>query len=74
MRANEAVRTVMEQKDIGVSVVAKRMGKTMRLVCDRLSMENISVDKLNDMLRVLDYKIVLMPSDAPTPKGGFEIE
>lgn len=74
MKTNEAVRRIMEEQGVGVAQVAKRMDKTSRLVCDRLAMDNISIVKLNELLRVLDYKAVIIPQDAKVPKGGYEIE
>lgn len=74
MKTNIAVRTIMEEQGIGVSKLAARMEKTPRLVSDRLAMENISITKLNEMLRVLDYKVVLVPRETRLPEGGFEVE
>lgn len=74
MKANEAVRKVMEVQGVGATQVANRLGKTPRLVCDRLAMENISIEKLNDLLRVLDYKVVVVPKSSRVPDGGYEIE
>jgi len=74
MKAREAVRKVMEEQGVGLSKLADRIEKSMRLVSDRLSQDNISVKNLREMLRGLDYKIVIMPRDVATPKGGIEIE
>jgi len=76
MKANEAVRTIMEKQGVGLSQLAKRTEKSPRLVSDRLRMENISLDKLNELLRVLDYKIVIVPHNKPISedKGEFVIE
>lgn len=74
MKANEAVREIMNQQEVGTSVLASRIGKTPRLVSDRLSMENISIEKLNEMLRVLDYKIVVVPRSRVTKTGEYEVE
>lgn len=76
MKTNEALRTIMEKQSVGVSQLAKRIEKSPRLVSDRLSLENISVEKLNEMLRALDYKLVIVPHNKPTSedKGEFVIE
>ena len=74
MKTNEAVRDIMKQQEVGVSALASRIGKTPRLVSDRLSMENISIEKLNEMLRVLDYKIVIVPRSRTTKSGEYEVE
>ena len=74
MKTVEAVREVMKLENIGVNKMADRLNKSPRLISERLSQENISIAKLNEMLRVLDYKVAIIPRDATIPKGGFEIE
>ena len=74
MKTNEAVREIMAQQEVGPSVLASRIGKTPRVVTDRLAQENISIEKLNEMLRVLDYKIVITPRSRVTKKDEYEVE
>lgn len=74
MKTNEAVREIMSQQGVGVSALAARIEKTPRLVSDRLSQENISIDKLNEMLRVLDYKIIIAPRSRSVRAGEYEVE
>lgn len=74
MKTSEAVREVMKTKQVGVSQIADRIGKSPRLVCERLGQENISITKLQEMLRVLDYKIVIIPRESRIPDGGYEVE
>ena len=74
MKANEAVREIMTQQEVGLSVLASRIGKTPRLVSDRLSQENISIEKLNELLRALDYKIMIVPRSHTKKSGEYEVE
>lgn len=74
MKANEAIRNIMKLSGVGTNALAARMGKSARLVSDRLSQENISVDKLNEMLRVMGYKLMVVPREARTPDGGYVID
>lgn len=74
MKTNEAVREIMTQQGVGVSALASRIDKTPRLVSDRLSQDNISIEKLNEMLRVLDYKIVVVPRSRITKSGEYEVD
>ena len=74
MRTGNAVREVMKLKQIGVNQLADLMGKTPRLVSERLGQENISVKKLNEMLRVMGYKTIIVPRDTRIPSDSFEIE
>lgn len=80
-KTNAAVREIMKQQGIGVNALASMMGKDAngkdvpsRRISERLSQDNISIKVLDQMLRVLRYKIVLLPRDAEVPSNGFEIE
>lgn len=74
MKANVAVREIMSTNGVGLSVLASRLDKTPRLVSDRLSQDNISIEKLNEMLRVLDYKIVVVPRNRTAKNDEYEVE
>ena len=74
MRTGNAVRELMKLKRIGVNQLADLMGKTPRLVSERLGQENISVKKLNEMLRVMGYKTIIVPRDTRILSDSFEIE
>lgn len=73
MKSNEAVREIMKEQGVGLSVLASRIDKTPRLVSDRLSQENISIEKLNELLRVLDYKIIVVPRSRATKSDEYEV-
>lgn len=74
MKTVEAVKAVMKEQGIGVNKIADRLNKPSRQISERLSQNNISIMKLNEILRVLDYKTIIVPRDAAIPKGGYEIE
>lgn len=74
MKTSEAVRHIMCQKGMKVCQMARMMGKTDRVITDRLSQGNISISKLDEMLRTMDYKIAVIPSEFDIPEGGIEIE
>lgn len=74
MKANEAVRAIMKSQNIGTNALAEKMGKPARLVSDRLSQENISIDKLTEMLRIMDYRIAFVPRDAKMPDDSYVLK
>lgn len=74
MKWNEAVRAIMEKEGVGLSALAGRMGKSMRLVWDRLDHDNLSVHKLDEMVRVLGYKIMIVPADTRVTDKTYTIE
>lgn len=74
MKAKDAVRDIMQRRDEGPSRLASKLGKTPRVITDRLSQDNISIEKLNEMLRVMDYKIVLVPVEERKKDGWYILD
>lgn len=73
MNATNAVRKIMELKAVKPSVLCDRLGIKSNVLSERLKQKNISVEKLNEMLKVMDYKIMLVPRETRAPEGSFEI-
>ncbi|MBR5199338.1 MAG: hypothetical protein IKW20_05860 [Bacteroidales bacterium] len=74
MIAMEAVKEIMKLKDIRPAVLCDKLNIKSNVLSERFKQKNVSVEKLNDMLRVMDYKIVAVPRDTRIPEGGFKIE
>jgi hypothetical protein len=74
MKANEAVRKVMAATGTKVADIAFQTKRKSNVISERLTQDNISVEKLNEMLRVMNYKLVVVPRESRLPEGGFEIE
>ena len=74
MKAVFAIREIMKMQEIGVNKLADRLNKKQNVISERLRQDNISVSKLNELLRVLDYKILIVPRNTSVPKDSFEIE
>lgn len=74
MIAMEAVKVIMKLKDIRPAVLCDRLKIKSNVLSERFKQKNVSVEKLNDMLRAMDYKVVVVPRDTRIPEGGFEIE
>ena len=74
MKANEAVRDIMKVKGVRPVDLRKRLGLESNTLAGRLNQSNLSVDKLNEMLRVMDYKLVIVPRDARMGSEWYEVE
>ena len=74
MKACEAVKEIMKGKGDRVVDLRKRLGLESNTMVGRLNQENISVAKLNEMLRAMDYKVVIVPSDKRLNAGEYEVE
>lgn len=74
MKASESIRKVMALTNTKVSDIAFMTNRKSNVISERLTQENISIQKLNEMLRVMNYKIVVVPRETRVPEGGFEVE
>lgn len=74
MKALESVKDIMEKTGVKQVTLRKRLGLSSGSMTMRLKMENISVDKLNEMLRMLDYKLVIMPNTVQNKDGWYEVD
>lgn len=74
MKASEAVRAIMKKEGVGTVALAARMGKASRLVSERLAQPTITTTKLNELVRVMGYKIVIVPHNARMSDDMYEIE
>lgn len=73
MKAMEAFKEIMTLKNLRHTDVCERLGIKSNVLSERFKQKNVSITKLNEMLDIADYKIVLMPKDSPTPVNSFEI-
>ena len=74
MIAMKAVKEIMKRKEMRPSTLYESLGIKSNVLSERFKQKNVSVTKLNEMLRLMDYKIVVVPRDRRVPEGGFEIE
>lgn len=77
MLAKAIIRDIMNRKEIGMAKMAAMLGfefpqkVTNRLETTRSA--NISSDKLDEMIRVLGYKAIVVPDDVCLRDGWYEI-
>ena len=86
MNCKDIVRTIMAEQKKGIAELADAMGIKSTTLWDRLKTKktingkkvktlNITVAKLNDVLRVLGYKIVIVPREkANRIDGAYVVE
>lgn len=74
MLTMEAVKEVMKIKGIRPAALCDRLKIKSNVLSERFKQKNVSVEKLNEMLRVMDYKVVIVPREAKVPENGFEVE
>ncbi|MBO6268089.1 MAG: hypothetical protein J6N19_02960 [Clostridium sp.] len=81
MKATEALRDIKTKKGLGLTEMAYMLGwKTdssgiaIRRVNDRLHQENISISRMDELLRVMGYKIILMPVTTKEAPDWYKVE
>ena len=77
MKARELIKVIMEKKNINNACMADRLNITPAALWDRLNTKkakDIPVSLLSEMLRALDYKVVLVPRSSRVPADGYEVE
>lgn len=76
MTSKELIKTLMAEHDITNAEMAKTLGITQAAFWDRLNpkkSDNTTVTKLNDMLAIMGYKIMVVPNETPVPEDGYEV-
>lgn len=74
MKASEALREIMERRGIRFSELMDMLDIGSNVLANRLNQENMSVKKLDEMARVMKYKIVLVPRDTRKKEDWYEVE
>ena len=70
----ESVKEIMKKKGIRPSDLYDGLGIKSNVLSERFKQKNVSVSKLNEMLRLMDYKIVLTPIDRELDEDSYEVE
>lgn len=74
MKASTAVREIMAANNETIPTLMDKLNIHYSTLSERLRQDNISIAKLDQMVRALGYKIVLMPSTTKEEKGWYRIE
>ena len=74
MKITDAIKTVMDRKGVTQAALCSRLGVKQQTMSMRMTQDNMSIGKANEMLRAMDYKIVILPREARIPEGGYEVE
>lgn len=77
MTGREIIKAVMEKMNISNATLAHRLHIAPNVMWDRLNnkkVKDIPLTTMNDMVRALDYKILVVPTSCKCPKDGFEVD
>ena len=77
MTSEEIINNLMQAQGVSNAEMAAKLNLTQAALWDRLNPKktnNMTVKKFNEMLKMLDYKIVAVPRKTRLSEGGFEVE
>ena len=66
MKGREIVKTIMEKTNVSNAQLAHRLGTSLATMWDRVNskkVKDIPLSTLNEMLRALDYKVIIVPAN-----------
>ena len=81
MNGREIIKDIMTKLNISNSTLANRLGITQAALWDRIDTQprtgkprkDIPVSLLSEMVQVMDYKVMIVPSNTRLPKDGYII-
>lgn len=77
MKSKDIIKAIMASKEVGNAALAHRLGITPAAMWDRLNnktVKELSVATVSDIVKSLDYKVVIVPRSARVPEGGYEVD
>ena len=77
MKAREIIKVIMDKQGVNNACMADRLEISQAALWDRLNnkkVKDIPVSLLSEMLRALDYKVVIVPRTSRVPSDGYEVE
>lgn len=73
MKACDVIRTVMRLRNVKVNDLAKAVGVKQPTMSQRLKQDNLSTDKMVEMLDKMGYKLVAIPIGKELKDDWYEI-
>lgn len=77
MTGKDIVKKIMEEQTVSNAELAHKLSVKPTAMWDRLNnakSKDLNVSLLSSMVRVLGYKIQIVPVNKKLPEGGFEVE
>nr|DAH60525.1 MAG TPA: transcription repressor [Caudoviricetes sp.]DAI21969.1 MAG TPA: transcription repressor [Caudoviricetes sp.]DAJ70541.1 MAG TPA: transcription repressor [Caudoviricetes sp.]DAO13672.1 MAG TPA: transcription repressor [Caudoviricetes sp.]DAO32499.1 MAG TPA: transcription repressor [Caudoviricetes sp.] len=73
MTASEAIKEILKLKELNQAKLSDMLDIPLKTLNERLRHKNISVNKLDETLRVMGYKIMVVPRETKV-ENGFDIK
>ena len=73
MTISTILRDIMKKQEVSQVALGKRIGIKNDTLYQRLRHPNISINALTPMLRAMDYKLVIVPSNRQVRDDEYEV-
>ena len=73
MTASEAIKEILKLTELNQAKLSDMLDIPLKTLNERLRHKNISVNKLDETLRVMGYKIMVVPRETKV-ENGFDIK
>ena len=73
MTASEAIKEILKLRELNQAKLSDMLDIPLKTLNERLRHKNMSVNKLDEMLRVMGYKIMVVPRDTKV-ENGFDVK
>lgn len=73
MTASESIKEILKLKELNQAKLSDMLDIPLKTLNERLRHKNISVNKLDETLRVMGYKIMVVPRETKV-ENGFDIK
>lgn len=73
MTASEAIKEILKLKELNQAKLSDMLNIPLKTLNERLRHKNVSVNKLDETLRVMGYKIMVVPRETKV-ENGFDIK
>lgn len=73
MTASESIKEILKLKELNQAKLSDMLDIPLKTLNERLRHKNMSVNKLDEMLRVMGYKIMVVPRDTKV-ENGFDVK
>ena len=73
MTASEAIKEILKLKELNQAKLSDMLNIPLKTLNERRRHKNISVNKLDETLRVMGYKIIVVPRETKV-ENGFDIK
>lgn len=74
MQTMEVVKRIMKMKHVKPSDMCKFLNVKSNVLSERFKQQNISLKLLNDMIKPLGYKVIIVPDNKLLEDDEFEVE